>query len=88
MDEIGEKQMSNLTFAEYLDRRRPSYTQEDSLLRTLHKDPFFRNAASLDDIEVYLNVRNAPFGVRNAVRSAWGSYQAAKRKQRSVRSRP
>ena len=75
--------MSHLSFAEYLERRRPSYTQESLLLERLKQHSAFRSAGSSEDIERYLNARDAPLGVREAARAAWTSYQAAKRKQAS-----
>jgi hypothetical protein len=72
--------MSHLSFAEYLERRRPSYTQESLLVEQLKQHSAFRSAVSPDDIETFLNDQNARFGLREA-RAAWAGYQAAKRKQ-------
>ena len=73
--------MSDLTFANYLEQRRSTYTQEWELLQELKQHPAFRSAVSSEDIETYLNDRNAPWGVREAARAAWTGYQAAKRKR-------
>ena len=75
--------MRHLSFAEYLERRRPSYTQELLLLEQLKQHSAFRSAVSSEDIETYLNDQNAPLGVREAARAAWAGYQAAKRKRAS-----
>ena len=75
--------MDHLSFAEYLERRRPSYTQESLVLKNLKRHSAFRGAVSSEDIERYLNAQDAPLGVREAARAAWTSYQAAKRKQAS-----
>ena len=75
--------MDHLSFAEYLERRRPSYTGESLLLEQLKQHSAFRSAVSSEDIETFLNDRDAPWGVREAARAAWASYQAAKRKQAS-----
>ena len=75
--------MSDLTFANYLEQRRSTYTQEWELLQALKQQSAFRSAISSEDIETYLNDQNAPWGVREAARSAWTGYQAAKRKRAS-----
>ena len=78
--------MSDLTFANYLEQRRSTYTQEWELLQALKQQSAFRSAISSEDIETYLNERGAPLGVRQAAWAAWTSYKAAKRKQASRRS--
>ena len=78
--------MSHLSFAEYLERRRPSYTQELLVLEKLKQHSAFRSAGSSEDIETYLNDQGAPLGVRDAARAAWTGYQAAIRKRASRRS--
>ena len=76
-------EMRHLSFAEYLERRRPSYTRESLLLEQLKQHSAFRSAVSSEDIETYLDDQNAPWGVREAARAAWTGYQAAKRKRAS-----
>ena len=78
--------MSHLSFAEYLERRRPSYTQESLVLEKLKQHSAFRSAGSSEDIETYLNDQGAPLGVRDAAWAAWTGYQAAKRKRASRQS--
>ena len=84
--EGDEGQMRHLSFAEYLERRRPSYTQESLVLEQLKQHSAFRSAVSSEDIETYLNERGASFGVRTAAWAAWTGYKTAKRKQASRRS--
>ena len=47
--------MSHLSFAEYLERRRPSYTKQ-------WLSSAFLSSVSSRDIETYLNDRDAPLG--------------------------
>jgi hypothetical protein len=74
--------MNELTFADYLDKRRATYTEEWTLLQEIKGDPAFRSASSLNDVERFLNARNARFGVRQCARSAWAGFQSAKRIKR------
>ena len=75
--------MNDLTFANYLEQRRSTYTQEWQQLQELRKDPAFLQAASQEDIENFLNARNAPLGVRQIARAAWLDYLRARRKART-----
>jgi len=75
---------SDFTFADYLARRRSTYTQEWDRLQGLQRDAAFREAKSLADIERYLNGRDASLGLRDVARSAWTAYQQAKRKLRAA----
>ena len=65
-----------LTFADYLAGRRSTYTQEWSFLQELRRGAAFREARSLDDIERYLNDRDAALGIRSCARAAWTAYVA------------
>ena len=56
--------MGHFSFAEYLERRRPKYTQQSLLLEQLRQHSAFRSAVSSEDIETFLNDRDAPWGVR------------------------
>ena len=75
---------SAFTFADYLARRRSTYTQEWDRLQELQRDAAFREAKSLEDIERYLTGRDASLGLRDVARSAWTAYQQAKRKLRAA----
>jgi hypothetical protein len=70
-----------LTFADYLAGRRATYTQEWEHLQDLKRSAAFREAKSWEDIERYLNRRNASLGLRSVARSVWASYGQAKRKR-------
>ena len=74
--------MSKFTFADYLARRRSTYTQEWEHLQDLKRDAAFRGAGSWESIESYLNDRDASLGLRSVARAAWTSYLQAKRKMR------
>jgi hypothetical protein len=78
----AELEMSELTFADYLAGRRSTYTQEWHLLQELRRDAAFRDARSSDDIERYLNNRDAALGIRSCARAAWTAYATALRKAR------
>src|SRR5690242_2131509 len=70
-----------LTFGDYLDGRRSTYTQEWEQLQQLKADPVFRKARSWEDIESHLISRNAPLGVRNVARTVWINYRQARSKR-------
>jgi hypothetical protein len=72
--------MRTLSFRDYINTRRPSFTGNGRFIERAKRDEEFLNAQSWHDLEAYLVSRNA-LPQRDHARQVWLNYMDARKRK-------